>query len=59
MTPEEAGGQVLREPIATDVSRTSGNPIAFGYTDRGRKLAVVYEEIDGMTVCVLTAYDVE
>jgi uncharacterized DUF497 family protein len=57
VSPEEAE-EVLRDPIATDVSRTSGRPIAFGITTTGRKLAVVYEQIDAMTVYPITAYEV-
>jgi uncharacterized DUF497 family protein len=50
---------VLADPIATDVSRSTGRPIAFGFTRAGRKLAVVYERIDRITVYPITAFDVE
>jgi len=56
--PEEAM-EVLMEPVAMDVSRTSGRPIAFGITSTGRKLAVVYENIDRITVYPITAYEVD
>ena len=58
VTPEEAEA-VVQHPISTDISRTTRRPIAFGYTDAGRKLAVVYERIDHATVDCITAYDVE
>lgn len=58
ITPEEVE-QVLREPIGEDISRTTGNPIAFGYTVSIRKLAVVYAMIDEITIYPITAYDVE
>jgi hypothetical protein len=58
VTPEEAE-EVLLNPIATDVSRTTGRPIAFGFTRAGRKLAVVYERVDRITAYPITAFDVE
>lgn len=58
VTPEEAE-DVLADPIGRDVSRTSGRPIVLGYTRAGRKLAVVYEQIDPVTVYPITAYEVE
>jgi hypothetical protein len=57
ITPDEAE-EVLTDPIATDVSRSSGRPIAFGFTHAGRKLAVVFERIDRITVYPITAYEV-
>ena len=50
---------VVSNPIATDTSRSTGRPIAFGYTRAGRKLAVVYEQIDPVCVYPITAFDVE
>lgn len=58
VTPREAE-EVLSSPIARDTSVSTGRPIVFGFTRRGRKLAVVYEPIDAMTVYPITAYDVE
>ena len=58
ISPREAE-DVLSDPIATDISATTGRPIAFGFTRAGRKLAVVYEQIDPITVYPITAYDVE
>ena len=57
VSPEEAE-EILREPIATDISRTTGRPIAFGLTATGRRLAVVYEKIDRITVYPITAYEI-
>ncbi|HEX4054369.1 MAG TPA: hypothetical protein VHX86_08895 [Tepidisphaeraceae bacterium] len=58
VTREEAE-DVLADPIATDVSRSTGRPIAFGFTRSGRKPAVVYERVDRMTAYPITAFDVE
>lgn len=41
-----------------DFSRSSGFPIAFGETNDGRHLAVIYQEIDEETVRPVTAYAV-
>ena len=57
VSPEEAE-EILQKPIAMDVSRSSGRPIVFGLTRAGRKLAVVYERIDRITVYPITAYEV-
>lgn len=51
--------QVLRNPVDMDVSESSGRPIAFGRTSKGRFLAVVYEQVDEVTVYPITAFDVE
>jgi uncharacterized DUF497 family protein len=58
VTRQEAE-DVLADPVATDISRSTGRPIAFGFTRSGRKLAVVYERIDRITVYPITAFDVE
>ncbi|MGD0460878.1 MAG: hypothetical protein ABSB74_00155 [Tepidisphaeraceae bacterium] len=58
VTREEAR-DVLTDPTATDVSRRTGRPIAFGFTRSGRKLAVIYERVDRITVYPITAFDVE
>lgn len=49
---------VLFDPVGHDRSRSSGLPIAFGFTSDGRYIAVVYEQIDPSTVYPLTAYEV-
>jgi uncharacterized DUF497 family protein len=56
VTSEEVR-DVLTNPISTAVSRRTGRPIAFGYTRAGRKLAVIYERVDRMTVYPMTAFD--
>ena len=45
---------------ATAVSRSSGNPITFGWTSTGRYIAVVWELVDEDTPMIypLTAYPV-
>ena len=58
ITPEEAE-DIVCDPIATEMSVSSGRPIAFGFTRAGRKLAVVYEKIDAITVYPITAFDLE
>ena len=58
VTPEEVE-EVVLDPERTSTSRTSGRPIAFGYTSGGRYLAVIYEQIDESTVYPITAYEVE
>jgi uncharacterized DUF497 family protein len=49
---------VLENPLDEDISRSSGRPVAFGYTSTGRHLMVVYEQVDADTVYPVTAYDV-
>ena len=49
----------LANPIRKERSRSSGRQIAFGYTPDGRRIAVVYETIDAMTLYPVTAYEVE
>lgn len=48
---------VLENPMGLDVSRSSGRPIAFGTTRKGRLIAVVFEEIDPEMVYPVTAFD--
>jgi hypothetical protein len=57
VTREEVG-EVLVNPVAVDSSRSSGFPIAFGFTSAGRFLVVVFEEVDAETAYPITAYDV-
>lgn len=49
---------VVCNPERKGLSRSSGLPCAWGYTDDGRYLIVVYEELDVMTVLPVTAYEV-
>jgi uncharacterized DUF497 family protein len=48
---------VLRNPDRIEISRSSGFPIAFGTTETGRYIVVVYEEIDADTARPITAYE--
>ena len=57
LTPEDIEPIVLN-PDRLSVSRSSGRPIAFGFTDNGREIAVVYEQIDEYTVYPITAFEV-
>ncbi|HYV35751.1 MAG TPA: hypothetical protein VE988_08610 [Gemmataceae bacterium] len=58
VTQEEAE-EVLRDHYQEAIaSRTSGNPLAFGWTSTGKHIVVVFEriEIDPVVVYPLTAY---
>ena len=57
VTKEEVE-EVLQNPTDEDISRSSGLPVIFGDTRTGRRLMVVYEEIDSETVYPVTAYGV-
>jgi Domain of unknown function (DUF4258) len=53
---------VLRNPQnSTTESKSSGNPVTFGWTSTGRYIVVVWEHItdDPLTVYPITAYEVE
>lgn len=58
LTPEDVEA-VLFNPIAEDVSRSSGRPLLFGFTPDGRFVVVVYEELDEQTIYPITAYEIE
>ena len=51
ITPDDVE-EVLEDYDSDDVSRSTGNPITFGYTSSGRYLAVVWEHIqdDPLTI---------
>lgn len=49
----------LTTPIEVDRSRSSGEPIEFGYALDGRKIAVIYEQVDEESAYPITAYEVE
>ncbi|MDA1054104.1 MAG: hypothetical protein O3C40_26955 [Planctomycetota bacterium] len=55
----EEFAEVVCDPDRVDRSRSSGRPIAFGYTSAGKYLACVYELLDEDTVYAITAYDAE
>ena len=58
LNPEDVE-HALANPIRKELSRSSGRPIAFGYTPDGRRIAVVYEIIDATTLYPVTTYEVE
>lgn len=58
VTPQEFE-EVVCNPDAVGESRSTGRPVAFGYTSGGRYLACVYELTDADTVLPVTAFDVE
>jgi len=49
----------LSNPVGGDVSHSSGKPIRFGLAIDGRKMVVVFEMIDSVTVYPITAYEVK
>jgi uncharacterized DUF497 family protein len=51
--------EVLLAPWEIKASRTSGRPIAFGMTQSGRVIAVIFEEVDTDTAYPITAYEVD
>jgi hypothetical protein len=57
VTPEEFE-EVVSNPEYEDVSRSTGNPLAFGITSDGRHLCCVYRRFDKDTIEPVTAYDV-
>jgi len=58
ITPDEFE-EVVCDPDSVGESRTTGRPIAFGYTSSGKYLACVYDLTDESTVYPITAYEVE
>lgn len=50
--------QVVMQPERTGKSRSTGNPVAWSYTQDGRYILAVYEKIDFGTVVPVTAYEV-
>ena len=57
ITPDEVEA-VICDPIETSTSRSTGRPVATGYTSDGRLILVVYEQIDELTVYPVTAYEI-
>jgi hypothetical protein len=49
---------VVGNPVRRGVSRSSGLPVTWGYTEDGRYLMTVYREIDDMTILPVRAYEV-
>jgi hypothetical protein len=57
VTPEEFE-EVVNHPDYEDVSRSTGNPIAFGSTSTGRCLCCVFRRVGHDTIEPITAYEV-
>jgi uncharacterized DUF497 family protein len=55
----EEFAEVVCDPDRLERSRSSGRPIAFGYTSTGKYLACVYELFDDDTVYAISAYQPE
>jgi uncharacterized DUF497 family protein len=51
--------EVLAGPSSEGVSRSSGLPVAWGYTLEGIYIIVACEQIDEDSIRVITAYPVE
>lgn len=49
---------VLAEPSSAGTSRSTGGPVAWGYTPDGKYIIVAYQRIDEDTIRVITAYEV-
>ena len=58
LTPEDVE-DVLLGVHELDTSRSSGMPIAFGFTSGGEYICVVFEWVDDDTVYPVTAYSLE
>jgi uncharacterized DUF497 family protein len=50
--------EAFKNATDADISRSTGRSVIFGDTSTGRRLVVVYEQIDADTVYLVTAYDV-
>ena len=50
---------VVCNPAKTGTSRSSGRPMAYGHTEWGAYIAVVYEEVDVDVVYPVTAFELE
>jgi uncharacterized DUF497 family protein len=61
LTPEEVETALFDARTTFDVSDSSGRPIAFGTTDTGRFIAIVFEVLnpaDPLIIRPITAYNV-
>ena len=55
-TPDDVSF-VLQNPDSRGTSRSSGRPLVRGETPDGREITVIYEDIDGVTLFPITAYE--
>lgn len=51
--------EVVCDPDRIGKSRSSGRPMAFGFTSTGKFIACVYEIVDELTVYPITAFEEE
>ena len=61
LSPDEVESALYDEKTKFDVSDSSGLPIAFGYTNTGRFIVVVFQMLniaDPLILRPVTAYDV-
>ena len=58
VSPEEFE-EVVTNSEYEDVSRSTGNPVAFGSTSAGRRLCCVFKRFEDDLIEPVTAYDVE
>jgi uncharacterized DUF497 family protein len=61
LTPQEVESALVDENTTFDVSDSSGRPVAFGRTDTGRFIAIVFEVLnpdDPLIIRPITAYEV-
>jgi hypothetical protein len=61
LTPDEVESALFDPHTTFDVSDSSGRPIAFGTTDTGRFIAIVFDVLnpaDPLVIRPITAYDV-
>jgi uncharacterized DUF497 family protein len=61
LTPEEVESALFDMNTTFDVSDSSGRPLAFGTTDTGRFIVIVFEILnpaDPLVIRPITAYDV-
>jgi hypothetical protein len=49
---------IVSNPESEDVSRSTGNPLAFGFTADDRYLCCVFKRLDEDTIEPVTAYEV-
>jgi hypothetical protein len=57
VTPEDFE-EIVSDPESEGVSRSTGNPLAFGSTSDGRFLCCVFKRWDDDTIEPVTAYEV-
>jgi uncharacterized DUF497 family protein len=51
--------EIVTNPERSEVSRSTGRPMAIGLTSTGKYVACIYEFLDESTVYPITAYEIE